>query len=380
MALPRISVVVPSLNQAPFLGEALDSVLSQDYPALELIVMDGGSTDGSLDVIRTRAGRIAHWQSEPDGGQSAAINRGVARSTGEIVCWLNSDDLLCEGALRHVGEAAAAHPAFGMVVGNGWRLDGATGRKAPYCPRPLAFSRQALREGGAYVHQPSTFFFRAAWDRVGGLNESLRYCMDWDVIMRVADLFPVVLTDAYLAVTREYEDTKTAAGGLERAAEIRRMVEGNTGRPLSTGAAIFLIEAMIREAGETMGPRFFRQLSLARNEAAQRLSEITGTPDCFPAASDPGDVKIGAPGAPPAAAARSRTPRLPPTLRKLWAGRPRGLLYRFATGAVVSAATLHLLSRDAALAQLRRWHEEGLFPPTRDRQDPLSDPRQGRSK
>ena len=372
MALPRISVVVPSLNQAPFLGEALDSVLSQDYPALELIVMDGGSTDGSLDVIRARAGRIAYWQSGPDDGQSAAINRGVERSTGEIVCWLNSDDLLCEGALRHVGEAAAAHPGFGMVIGNGWRLDGATGVKTPYCPRPLAFSRRALKEGGAYVHQPSTFFFRAAWDRVGGLDERLRYCMDWDVVLRVADLFPVVLTDAYLAVTREYEDTKTASGGMERAAEIRRMIEANTGRPLSAGAAIFLIEAMIREAGETMGPRFFRQLSLARNEAAQRLSEITGTPDCFPAASDLGDVKVGAPSTPPAPPARSRTPRLPPTLQKLWAGRPRGLLYRFATGAVVSAATLRLMRRDAALAQLRRWHEEGLFPAERKaRRDPM---------
>src|SRR5918912_1452809 len=106
MALPRISVVVPSLNQARFLGEALDSVLSQGYPGLELIVMDGGSTDDSLEVIRAHEGRIAYWQSRPDGGQSAAINRGVERATGEIVCWLNSDDLLCEGALRHVGEAA----------------------------------------------------------------------------------------------------------------------------------------------------------------------------------------------------------------------------------------------------------------------------------
>ena len=150
------------------------------------------------------------------------------------------------------------------------------------------------------------------------------------------------------------------------------MIEANTGNPLSAGAAIFLVEAMIREAGETMGPRFFRELSLARNEAAQRLSGITGTPDCFPAASDPGDVKIGAsPGeeqtpSPQPAATR---PWLPPALRRLWAERPRGLLYRFATGAVVSAATLRLLSRDAALAQLRRWHEEGLFAAGKDRRD-----------
>jgi GT2 family glycosyltransferase len=367
MSLPRISVVVPSLNQAPFLAEALGSVLAQDYPGLELIVMDGGSTDGSLEIIRAHERHLAFWRSGPDGGQSAAINRGVERSTGEIVCWLNSDDLFCEGALLHVGRAAAEHPGFGMYIGNGFRLDSATGRQIPYCRRPLAFSRRALREGGAYVHQPSTFFSRAAWKRVGGLEERLKYCMDWDVILRVAELFPVVLINEFLAVTREYDDTKTASGGMERAAEIRRMIEDNTGRQLSAGAAIFLIEAMLHpDAGPHLGLRFFRHLSLARNEAAQRLSEITGTPDCFPGSSDPGDVTYGAPIERPDAPLQQRTPRFPMTaLRRLWAERPRGLLYRSATAAVVSAAALRLCSREAALARLRQWHSEGLFPPSR---------------
>ncbi|HEX8168848.1 MAG TPA: glycosyltransferase family 2 protein [Beijerinckiaceae bacterium] len=370
MSLPRISVVVPSLNQAAFLGEALDSVLSQGYPDLELIVMDGGSTDGSLEIIRAYEPRLAFWHSGPDGGQSAAINRGVERSTGDIVCWLNSDDLFCAGALMHVGRAAAEHPGFGLYVGNGFRLDHATGERTPYCRRPLAMSRRALREGGAYIHQPSTFFSRAAWNRVGGLDERLKYCMDWDIILRVADLFPTVLIEEFLAVTREYDDTKTASGGMARADEIRRMIEANTGRQLSTGAAIFLIEAMLHpDAAGRLGPRFFRHLSLARNEAAQRLSEITGTPDCFPAASDPGDVTWGAPAEGPREAAPP-APFPAPALKRLWAGRPRGLLYRLATGAVVSAATLGLCSRDAALAQLRKWHAEGLFPGGRKGRDP----------
>jgi hypothetical protein len=370
MSLPRISVVVPSLNQAPFLAQALDSILAQNYPDLELIVMDGGSTDGSLEIIRAHERHLAFWQSRPDGGQSCAINRGVERSTGQIVCWLNSDDLFCPDALVRVGWAAEEHPGFGMYIGNGFRLDDGTGRRTPYCPRPLALSRRALREGGAYIHQPSTFFARTAWERVGGLNERLKYCMDWDVILRVADLFPVVLIDEFLATTREYDDTKTASGGMERAVEIRRMIQDNTGEQLSTGAAIFLIEAMLHpDAGQHLGLRFFRHLSLARNEAAQHLSEITGTPDCFPRASDRCDVTYGAPVEPPAAPVPQPSPRFPMTaLRQLWAERPRGLLYRFATGAVVSAAALRLCSRDAALAQLRRWHSEGLFPRSSERQ------------
>jgi len=366
MPVPRISVVVPSLNQAPFLAEAIDSVLSQGYPDLELIVMDGGSTDGSLDIIRSYEARLSFWRSAPDGGQSAAINRGVKEATGTIVCWLNSDDLLCENSLPLVGRAAAEHPDVGMYIGNGFRLDQGTRRLTPYCPRPLAFSRRALREGGAYIHQPSTFFTRAAWDRVGGLDESLKFCMDWDVIMRVAALYPVALIDAFLATTREYDETKTASGGMERAAEIRRMIEGNTGEPLSIGAAIFMIEAMLHPStSQHLGLGFFRHLSLARNDAARRLSEITGTASCFPAATDSGDIVDGAGvgEAPPAAPAAPEPPRpAMAAVLKLWRGRPRGLLYRFLTGALVSAAHLGLCSRDTAFARLRKWHSEGLFP------------------
>ena len=243
-----------------------------------------------------------------------------------------------------------------------------TKRLTPYCPRPLAFSRRALREGGAYIHQPSTFFTRAAWDRVGGLDERLKFCMDWDVIIRVAALYPVALIDAFLATTREYDETKTAAGGMERAAEIRRMIEANTGEPLSIGAAIFMIEAMLHPStSQHLGLGFFRHLSLARNDAARLLSEITGTASCFPAATDSGDIVDGAAvgEAPPGTPEPPRPAKA--AVLKLWRGRPRGLLYRFATGALVSAAHLGLCSRDTAFARLRKWHSEGLFPdPGRD--------------
>jgi hypothetical protein len=147
---------------------------------------------------------------------------------------------------------------------------------------------------------------------------------------------------------------------MERAAEIRRMIEANTGEPLSIGAAIFMIEAMLHPStSQHLGLGFFRHLSLARNDAARRLSEITGTASCFPAATDSGDIVDGAgvgeaPPEPPRPATAA--------VLKLWRGRPRGLLYRFLTGALVSAAHLGLCSRDTAFARLRKWHSEGLFP------------------
>jgi glycosyltransferase involved in cell wall biosynthesis len=165
---------VPCLNQGRFLAEALDSVIKQKYPNLEIIVADGGSSDNSKEVINVYKQHIYLWKSEPDNGQSAAINWGMAQSTGEILCWLNSDDLFCDNALLLVGTAAAQHPECGLYIGNGLRRD-LTGSLRPFCPHPLAFNRDVLRLGGPYVHQPSTFFRRAAWMGTGGLDAELGF-------------------------------------------------------------------------------------------------------------------------------------------------------------------------------------------------------------
>jgi len=101
--LPTISIVTPSFNQAPFLEECIDSILSQNYPNLEYIIMDGGSTDGSVEIIKKYARHLTYWQSQPDGGQYAAINEGFTKTTGEIMAWLNSDDKLHSGSLKIVG-------------------------------------------------------------------------------------------------------------------------------------------------------------------------------------------------------------------------------------------------------------------------------------
>src|SRR5439155_12001629 len=125
----------PSYNQGRFLPETLESIFRQDYPDLEVVVMDGGSTDGSVAVIESYAPRLKHWQSRPDGGQSAAINAGMRHCTGDLVTWLNSDDFFWRDALWAVGRAYAAYPGRGLYVGNGFRYEQAAGRFTPFCSR-----------------------------------------------------------------------------------------------------------------------------------------------------------------------------------------------------------------------------------------------------
>jgi glycosyltransferase involved in cell wall biosynthesis len=114
---PKITVVTPSFNQAAYLQETIESVLNQDYPNLEYIVLDGGSTDGSIDILKKYEKYFAYWRTHPDDGQSAAIIEGFQKSTGDILCWLNSDDFLAPGALALVGEYFQEHPEAEFLVG-----------------------------------------------------------------------------------------------------------------------------------------------------------------------------------------------------------------------------------------------------------------------
>jgi glycosyltransferase involved in cell wall biosynthesis len=286
-SLPSISIVVPSFNQGQFLAEALHSLFAQDYPQLEVLVMDGGSQDESLDVIRAFAERLAYWQSEPDGGQSAAINAGVARSRGRIVGWLNSDDLHHADALWTVGRAARAFPEHGLLVGNGFRLRESDGKLAPFCRRHLALNREALAEGLDYVLQPATFFSREAWDAVGGLDPTLRFCMDWDVILKIAARAPAILVNEFLAVSREHADTKTSTGGMARAEEILRLVRKHSGRDSTPGTRFYVLEAV---AGDPCSsPQVRAGVGAAMLAVAQEFAERWGNSDGFPEKGDPQD-------------------------------------------------------------------------------------------
>lgn len=178
---PKISVVTPSFNQAAFLEETIRSVTSQGYPNLEYIVMDGGSTDGSVEIIRKHQEHIAFWRSERDAGQADALRQGFQRSTGGVLAYLNSDDTLEPGTIRMVGEYMTAHPDIDLVYGDMNLID-ARG-KYLYTAHPLLDLRILVYEN-PFVPQQAMFWRKDLYHRVGGVNPDLRFAMDYELAMK----------------------------------------------------------------------------------------------------------------------------------------------------------------------------------------------------
>jgi len=178
---PLISIVTPSYNQGNYLEETIQSILNQNYPDLEYIVMDGGSTDGSVDIIRKYEKRISHWRSGRDAGQSDALRHGFEMATGEILAWINSDDLLEPGALAAVGRFFAAHPEVELLYGNMNFID--AGGKRIFTAYPLLDLRILVYEN-RFIPQQAMFWRRELYERVGGVNPELRFAMDFELTVR----------------------------------------------------------------------------------------------------------------------------------------------------------------------------------------------------
>lgn len=220
--LPRITVVTPSYDQARFLEATIRSVLDQNYPDLEYFIYDGGSTDGSVNIIKNYAGRLDHWESGPDGGQSAAINKGLKRATGEVVCWLNSDDVFRNDTLASVGRRFAEEPDLDLLAGQA-RSIGAFGRdrgdrRVHRVAGDFADILVDRRDGG--FAQPATFWRRRLHETLGYLDEDLHLAMDYDFFARVvAAGGRCATTEDYLAAARSHAETKSNVGQAESVAE-----------------------------------------------------------------------------------------------------------------------------------------------------------------
>ncbi len=182
---PKISVVTPSFNQGQYIEATIESVLDQGYPNLEYIIMDGGSTDGTIEVIEKYAEHLAYWVSEPDEGQTDALIKGFDRATGDIMCWLCSDDLYESKTLREVAEIFAEHPEWQIVYGDSFWID-ADGRPLRF-KREIAFNRFIWMYDHNYLPQPSTFWRRGIYERVGGLDPRMKLAMDGDLWARFAE-------------------------------------------------------------------------------------------------------------------------------------------------------------------------------------------------
>ncbi len=217
-----IAVVVPSFNHGRFIDDCINSLLDQSYPDLEILVMDGGSTDDTVKRLKAFGERI-NWVSEKDGGQTDAIIKGFARTKAPWITWLNSDDVQCDNALWKAAEAAAKYPDAEVLLGRGHYMDIDGSKQRPYptiAVGPGIDVRKEIFEKG-YMAQPSLFYTRALYDRVGGLNISRNFCMDSDLWARFAVSGAVFAPiDGDISGNRWYEDTKTSAQTLNLYAEV----------------------------------------------------------------------------------------------------------------------------------------------------------------
>jgi glycosyltransferase involved in cell wall biosynthesis len=207
--LPLVSIVTPSYMQARFLESTIRSVLEQDYPKIEYIIVDGGSTDASVDIIQRYADRLAWWVSEKDKGQTDAINKGFTHANGDILAWLNSDDTYQPHAITEAVEFLQTHPDAGMVYGDTNFIDenGHTIGRFPAAQTDL----RRLRQGYVHIPQQASFWRANLWKQVGPLDPSFYFAMDYDLWVRLAAITPLQYTPQLWANFRLHTQGKTIA-------------------------------------------------------------------------------------------------------------------------------------------------------------------------
>ena len=223
-AWPKISIVTPSFNQAEFLERTILSVLNQNYPNLEYFIIDGGSTDGSVEIIKKYEKYLAYWVSEKDNGQAHAVNKGWALATGQWLGWQNSDDIYLPEALRKVGVAARKFADKDLIYGNVYHID-----KDDNIERDYRFPNTGLKSPiyeGLIAFQ-AAFFGKGLVDRCGFLDESLEFCMDLEYFRRFAGTVTPLLIRDFLGAYRSHPQTKSSLiahiGHEESMESLRRM-------------------------------------------------------------------------------------------------------------------------------------------------------------
>lgn len=260
-------VITPSLNQGRFIERTIQSVLDQEYPGLDYVVVDGGSTDETRAVLQAR-GNTLRWVSEPDRGQAHAVNKGLAMTSAEVVGWLNSDDVYEPGAVHAAAAYLRQHPEVDVVYGDAMLIDAQGTVTGRYGTEPWNPTRLLER---CYLCQPAVFLRRRVVERFGALDEGLHYCMDYEYWLRLAAggarfaYLPQVL-----AASRLYPETKTLGARLAVHEEINRMLRRRIGQ---VPGAWLISEAHTRtELGRATRYRRYGPFSVAVAATALRLS------------------------------------------------------------------------------------------------------------
>ncbi len=223
----KITCIIPSYNQGQFLEEAILSVVGQQYfPKVELVLMDGGSDDGSVEIIDKYKKYLYYYSTGKDGGQSAAINKGVVKGTGKYICWLNSDDRLEHDALINQINFLESNPSTIAVHGYGQNIDEQGNFISMYPSKEMNYKNLL---SSCPVCQPTVMVVRDAWERVGGLDESLNVCLDYDLWWKINELGHFGFTKKILASTRIHGDTKTANLRLQHYQEAYKILNREHG-------------------------------------------------------------------------------------------------------------------------------------------------------
>lgn len=205
----KISIVTPSYNQGHFIEETISSVINQNYDNLEYIIMDGGSKDNTVEIIKKYESKITYWVSEKDKGQTHAINKGFQRTTGDIITWINSDDVYCEGAFSAISDYFTEHPECMWVAGNELFMNE---EGKVYIRKHPNTSRWLELNGMMSIYQPNIFLRRSILNSIGYLREDFHMTMDFEWHCRIAQKYKLHLIDKDIAKFRWHSDSKSSQG------------------------------------------------------------------------------------------------------------------------------------------------------------------------
>lgn len=228
---PKVSIVTPSFKQAHFLEATILSVLEQDYPNIEYLIVDGGSTDGSVEIIRKYADKLAWWVSEPDKGHADALNKGFEHATGEIFAWLNSDDTYLPGAISGAVAYLQDHPDVGMVYGDANLIDENGQILGQFASRQTDYKR--LLQGSVHIPQATTFIRADLWRQLGALSTTLFFAFDYDLWVRLAKISRLEYVPRLWANFRLHEQGKSIVNDDRCYPDMIRVYEREVGKGFS---------------------------------------------------------------------------------------------------------------------------------------------------
>lgn len=247
-----VSIVTPSFNQAPYLEQTLRSVLDQDYPSLEYIVVDGASTDGSVDILKKYTDRLAWWVSEKDSGQGEAINKGLARANGEIIAWLNSDDYFLPDTISSVVRIFEENPDVILIYGDMLAVD-----ERGQTTNILKYSQLSLEDLLCFqiIGQPAVFFRRDAYEKAGGLDTTFHFLLDHHLWIRLAQQGRILHVPAVWAAARYHAQAKNRLRAAEFGREAFRILDWAKSQPGLDGT-VSKVERRARASAHRVDARY----------------------------------------------------------------------------------------------------------------------------